>query len=63
LELNEQTEMEIPEPKVPPYHGWGREDDLGSCNTLEMKIAVKDYRKEAMLEKYVLYILISSLNF
>jgi hypothetical protein len=51
LKLNEQTEMEIPDPKPPPYHGWGQEDDLGMWKTLENKAAIKDYRREAEFDK------------
>lgn len=51
LELNEELLREIPAPKPPPWHGWGQENDLGMWNSLEMKPAIKDYRKEAELAK------------
>ncbi len=52
LTLNEEQLREIPAPKPPPYHGWGQEDDLGMWNSLEMKPAIKDYKKEAEFAKY-----------
>ena len=54
LELNE-PKPELPKQPVPPYTGWGTEEDsLVSWKSIEIRPHVKDYRKFAEKEKYII---------